>query len=99
MDSSLVNCPSPPDQHEPTPISGSVTVETCVRESVERYLAALDGHACQELYHLVVDAVERPLLATVMQHCQDNLSAAAAILGINRATLRKKLLKHRLIAE
>ena len=35
--------------------------------------------------------VEEPLFKVVMGHVQGNQSRAATILGINRATLRKKL--------
>ena len=34
---------------------------------------------------------EAPLFAEVLRHCDGNQSRAAACLGINRATLRKKL--------
>jgi len=42
---------------------------------------------------LVLGEVEPPLFETVMDYAQGNQSRAAEILGINRATLRKKL-KH-----
>ena len=35
--------------------------------------------------------VEKPLLGEVLEHCQGNLTHAAEVLGMNRATLRKKL--------
>ncbi len=35
--------------------------------------------------------IEPPLFATVMDYTQGNQTLAANILGINRATLRKKL--------
>lgn len=49
------------------------------------------------LYHLVMGQVERPLLARVLERCDNNQSRAAACLGINRSTLRKKLRDHGLI--
>lgn len=49
------------------------------------------------LYHLMMGQVERPLLARVLERCNNNQSRAAACLGINRSTLRKKLRDHGLI--
>ncbi|HET8899297.1 MAG TPA: helix-turn-helix domain-containing protein [Rhodanobacteraceae bacterium] len=66
-----------------------------VRRSVRRYLADLDNADCpQGLYDLVMHEVERPLLSEVMKWHDGNQSRAAATLGINRATLRKKLILH-----
>lgn len=49
------------------------------------------------LYDRVLQEVERPLLEQVMQRCQGNQLKAAAMLGINRNTLRKKLRRHNLL--
>jgi Fis family transcriptional regulator len=46
---------------------------------------------------MLVKAVERPLLEVVMAQAQNNQSRAAQWLGLNRNTLRKKLLEHGLI--
>ena len=62
-------------------------------EALNRYFKDLNGHSPGELYGLVLSEVEAPLFETVMEHTHGNQSRAAEILGINRATLRKKL-KH-----
>jgi Fis family transcriptional regulator len=41
--------------------------------------------------------VEKPLLDVVMKHAEGNQSKAAAWLGLNRNTLRKKLGEHKLL--
>ena len=41
--------------------------------------------------------VEAPLFECVMQHTHDNQSKAAAVLGLNRGTLRKKLKQYNLL--
>lgn len=69
----------------------------CVRLAVEAYLEQLGGDSPTGLYRLVMDEVEAPLLETVMRHTGGNLSQAAAMLGINRGTLRKKLRQYGLI--
>lgn len=43
------------------------------------------------LYQLVLEQVEIPLLKKVMEHVKQNQSKAAQVLGISRGTLRKKL--------
>jgi Fis family transcriptional regulator len=49
------------------------------------------------MYDMLVAVVEKPLLEVVMQHADQNQSKAAQFLGLNRNTLRKKLVEHRLI--
>lgn len=68
------------------------TLEQCVRRSLEEYFEQLDGSRPHALHEMVVTAVERPLIVFAMERCANNQSAAAELLGINRNTLRKKLL-------
>jgi Fis family transcriptional regulator len=62
-----------------------------VANSVRRYLRDLDGCATHELYEIALRELEIPLFAEVLSYCDGNQSRAAAMLGIHRATLRKKL--------
>ena len=73
------------------------TLHDCVRASLETYFEDLDGIEPTGLHEMLVKAVEKPLLEMVMQQSQNNQSRAAQWLGLNRNTLRKKLLEHRLI--
>ncbi len=66
----------------------------CVRQALEGYFQQLDGHDTSNLYQLVMEEVERPLLATVMAYTRGNQTRCAALLGISRSTLRKKLAHH-----
>ena len=68
----------------------------CVRDALEHYFEALDGHECQGLFDLVMGEVEAPLLEAVLDHTDGNQSKAAQVLGINRGTLRKKLKQYNL---
>lgn len=72
-------------------------IEECVRTSLEGYLRDLRGTEPDGMYDMMVSVVERPLLEVVMQHADHNQSRAAQWLGLNRNTLRKKLLEHKLI--
>ena len=62
-----------------------------VANSVRRYLDDLDGCDTDDLYNIALRELEIPLFAEVLRHCDGNQSRAAAMLGIHRATLRKKL--------
>ncbi|MGO4779652.1 helix-turn-helix domain-containing protein, partial [Lysobacter sp. 2RAB21] len=56
-----------------------------------RYLGDLNGSGTENLYEIALRELEIPLFAEVLLHCDGNQSRAAAMLGIHRATLRKKL--------
>ena len=73
-------------------------IEECVRESLEAYFRDLRGTEPGGLYEMVIRVVEKPLLDVVMQHAGHNQSRAAEWLGMNRNTLRKKLLEHELLS-
>jgi len=73
------------------------TIGEAVHEAVETYLKTMDDQEVSDLYELVLSEVEAPLLDRVLEHTGNNQSRTAAILGLNRGTLRKKLRKYRLI--
>ena len=72
-------------------------IEDCVRSSLEGYFRDLRGADPAGLYGMVVQVVERPLLEVVMKEAGNNQSRAAEWLGLNRNTLRKKLIEHKLL--
>lgn len=82
----------PPDADDDTqPLSHYVGA------CLDRYLASLNGSAPPtDLYRLVLEQVERPLLERVLEYNGGNQTRTAAMLGVNRATLRKKLRSHHL---
>ena len=65
-----------------------------VKAAIQHYFNDLDGHMPEDLYKMVLGEVEKPLFETVLQQCGNNLSQASRLLGINRATLRKKLCQY-----
>lgn len=73
-------------------------IDECVRASLASYFADLDGTEPAGMYDMLVQAFEKPLLEVVMAQADNNQSKAAQWLGLNRNTLRKKLLDHRLIS-
>jgi two-component system nitrogen regulation response regulator GlnG len=53
--------------------------------------AALERDETGTIYRDVLERAEQPLLETVLRHTDGNQIRAAALLGINRNTLRKKI--------
>ena len=72
-------------------------IQECIKDNLEGYFHDLRGAEPHAVYDMVVNAVERPMLEVVMLRAEGNQSKAADWLGINRNTLRRKLLEHKLI--
>lgn len=66
-------------------------------EALRVYFRNLNGHKPGQLYELVMGEVEPPLFEAVLDFTNGNQSRAAEILGLNRATLRKKLRQYELL--
>ena len=64
--------------------------------SLRRYFKELDGSKASEVYQMVMNEVEGPMLEEVMNFCNGNKSKACKVLGINRGTLRKKLKQYKI---
>ena len=67
------------------------TLKESTETALKEYFKTLNGNAPNDLYNLVINEVELPLIEAVMVFTNKNQSQAANILGINRSTLRKKL--------
>ena len=72
-------------------------IEACIRDSLELYFKDLRGIEPTAMYEMILGVVEKPLLEVVMKQADNNQGRAAEWLGINRNTLRRKLLDHKLI--
>ena len=72
-------------------------IEECIRLSLDGYFKDLRGTEPDRMYDMMVRVIEKPLLEVVMQQAAQNQSRAAEWLGLNRNTLRKKLVEHKLI--
>ena len=72
-------------------------IEECIRASLEAYFKDLRGTEPDNMFGMMMGIVEKPLLEVVMQHADQNQSRAAEWLGLNRNTLRKKLLDHKMV--
>ncbi|MBY6284122.1 Fis family transcriptional regulator [Neisseria sicca] len=72
-------------------------IAQCVEQNLQQYFKDLNGTEPCGVYDMVLHQVEKPMLICVMAQCGGNQSKAAVILGLNRNTLRKKLLQHGLL--
>ena len=72
-------------------------IEESVRDNLQAYFRDLRDTEPEGLYEMVLRVVEKPMLDVVMEHAGQNQSRAAEWLGMNRNTLRKKLVEHQLI--
>ncbi|HRI53952.1 MAG TPA: helix-turn-helix domain-containing protein [Pseudomonadota bacterium] len=79
-----------PPLHERVPLE-ELSLEAVVRTKVRALLQRLEGYPITDLYEQVLSHIERPLLEEVLARTAGNQLKAAAMLGINRNTLRKKL--------
>lgn len=77
--------------------SSRATLSECVGQAARRYLADIRDTENCDLYDVFLGEMERPLLREVLLWTGGNQSRAAQMLGLSRATLRKKLQQHELL--
>jgi two-component system nitrogen regulation response regulator GlnG len=71
---------------------GSEPLSRAVERHIRQFLAAHhDGMAPSDIYDRVLAEVERPLIQMTLAATRGNQIKAAAMLGLNRNTLRKKI--------
>lgn len=72
-------------------------INLCIQKNLAQYFQDLEGSVATDVYNMVIFQVEKSMLSYVMEYCGNNQSKAAETLGLNRNTLRKKLLQHNLL--
>ena len=75
-------------------INGSNDIGRSVEKSLDDYFRKLDGEPPHGIYDMVINHVERAVIASVMVRAGGNQTQAADMLGMNRNTLRAKLTKY-----
>ena len=71
-------------------------LKECVQKVLNNYLQDLGNYQPNNLHQLFISEVEKPLLEAVLTYTKGNQSMAAQMLGINRGTLRKKIIEYNL---
>ena len=69
-------------------------LEDAVRSALEAYFRDLHGAEPHGVQQMVLQAVEKPMLEVALRRADGNQRLAAEWLGINRNTLRRKLVEH-----
>ena len=72
-------------------------IHETITSSLQSYFRDLGTTEPSNVYTMMLEALERPMLEVVMSRAQNNQSKAAEWLGLNRNTLRKKLQQHGLL--
>ena len=72
-------------------------ISACVYGALRTYFDDLDGEKPASVYDMVLKSVERPMFELILQQAGGNQTLAASMLGINRNTLRKKLVDYKLV--
>jgi two-component system nitrogen regulation response regulator GlnG len=72
-------------------IHDELSLEEVVRLKLKDYFRQTQDVDPTDLYQLIIERVERPLIELTLERTNGNQLRAAAILGINRNTLHKKI--------
>ena len=80
-----------PRESEVSALLRGTSLELIVQKKLEQFVPQPDTYALRDLYHTVMESVERPLITCILNRTAGNQCRAAEILGINRNTLRKKM--------
>ncbi|HEU4341353.1 MAG TPA: sigma-54 dependent transcriptional regulator [Candidatus Binatia bacterium] len=73
-----------------------LSLEEIIHHKLEDYFRRTEGVDVDNLYSLVIERIERPLIELTLKKTRGNQIRAAQILGINRNTLRKKITELRI---
>jgi len=66
-------------------------LQDSINDKLEKYFSDLNGEKANGVFKMVTHQVESTTLKFVLDKVNQNHSEAARILGINRATLKKKV--------
>jgi len=81
---------SPPSVlHQNTSREGSL--ESYLESKMEEFVKGMRNGSARNLHPILISAVERPLITSALKETRGNQIQAAELLGLNRNTLRKKI--------
>ena len=78
-------------------MSRNIEIADAVVRTLDQYFRDLDGEKPGAIHDMVIRNVERPMLQFVLEQAKGNQTVAAAMLGINSTTLRRKLTDYELL--
>ena len=71
-------------------------LQDCINDKLDKYFSDLNGEKSTGVFKMVTQQAESATLRFVLDKVNQNHSEAARILGINRATLKKKAALYKL---
>jgi two-component system nitrogen regulation response regulator GlnG len=75
----------------PPAANDDLSLEEVVRLKLKEYFRQIRDVDPNDLYEMIIERVERPLIELTLERTRGNQLKAAALLGINRNTLHKKI--------
>jgi len=69
-------------------------LEKWLDKSIKQYVGEMGGENNGHLHELIIRGIEKPLVEIVLKETNGNQTQAANILGINRNTLRAKIMEY-----
>ena len=66
-------------------------IQDCIKDNLEKYFSDLNGELSNGVFKMVTQQAESATIKFVLDKVNQNQSEAARVLGINRATLKKKV--------
>ena len=66
-------------------------IQDCIKDNLEKYFSDLNGEPSNGVFKMVTQQAESATIKFVLDKVNQNQSEAARVLGINRATLKKKI--------
>jgi Fis family transcriptional regulator len=76
-----------------------INLACAVEHALAHYFATLEDEQVTNLYQLVIEQVEAPMIRYVLNRTGGNRTHAAKILGINRNTLHRKIILYKIESE
>ena len=74
--------------------SKEINLTNTIEVIIRNYLDSVGKDKITNLYDMVLEQIEPPLLKVTIEHCRYNQSKAADVLGLSRGTCRAKLMKY-----
>ena len=79
------------------PVYDDLSLEDVVRLKLKEYFRQTGDVELTDLYTLIMERIERPLIELTLERTHGNQLKAATILGINRNTLHKKITELKIV--
>lgn len=83
----LMNQPDSPQQNR----ARDASIESYLEAKMGEFVKGMRNGSAKNLHPILISAVERPLITSALRETGGNQIQAAELLGLNRNTLRKKI--------